>query len=66
MPGSARKKKGGERKDKKNARMREDIQQRRQSEGAESPDSDQPDVVKYKPGSKEDFNTHPENIYRSP
>jgi hypothetical protein len=46
--------------------MREDVQQRRQSEGAESPDSDQPDVVKYKPGSKEDFNTHPENIDRSP
>jgi len=61
MPGSDRKKKGGERKDKKNARMREDVQRRRETEGETGGSTDQPDIVKYKPGSREDRNMDPSN-----
>jgi hypothetical protein len=61
MPGSDRKKKGGERKDKKNARMREDVQQRRENEGEPGSETDQPDVVKFKPGSRKDQNQDPSN-----
>jgi hypothetical protein len=66
MPGSDRKKKDGERKDKKNARMREDVQRRHESEGKESTNSDQPDIVKYKPGSRKDQNMDSSNKQRSP
>jgi hypothetical protein len=61
MPGSDRKKKGGERKDKKNARMREDVQQRRENEGDLGQETDQADVVKYKTGSRKDQNQDPSN-----
>jgi hypothetical protein len=61
MPGSERKKKGGERKDKKNARMREDVQRRRENEGEAGPESDQPDIQSHKPGSRGDRNMDPSN-----
>jgi hypothetical protein len=56
MPHAERKKKGGERKDKKNARMREDVQARRESEAADRSGTDQPDIQNHKPGSANDAN----------
>ena len=61
MPGSDRKKKVGERKDKKNARMREDVQRRREQEQPAGPETDQPDVQTFKPGSRGDRNMDPSN-----
>jgi hypothetical protein len=48
-------KKGGERKDKKLERMREDIATRK-SEAAGHPTTDQPDIITYKSGSEGDNN----------
>lgn len=64
MPHANRKKKGGQRKDKKTARMREDIQRRRESKGPAGPETDQPDVVTYKPGSRGDRNQDPSQVQR--
>jgi len=59
-----RKKKGGQRKAKKTARMREDVQRRRESETPAGPETDQPDVVTYKPGSRGDRNQDPSQVHR--
>lgn len=59
MPRAKRKKKGGERKDKKNARMREDVQRRRENEDPKGPSSDQADIIDYKRGSRGDRNQDP-------
>lgn len=50
-------KKGGERKDKKNERMREDVAFRK-AHGHPRPTTDQKDIVDYKPGSAGDENRH--------
>ena len=50
-------KKGGERKDKKNERMREDVAVRK-SMAHPHPTTDQKDIVDYKPGSQGDDNRH--------
>ncbi len=49
-------KKGGERKDKKNERMREAVEQRHAEAGVPKPTHDQPDIVTYKQGSQADDN----------
>ena len=49
-------KKAGQRKDKKNARMREDIERRHQNAGPEKPETDQWDIQAFKPGSANDKN----------
>lgn len=49
-------KKAGQRKDKKNARMREDTERRHQNAGPERPDTDQWDIQTFKPGSANDKN----------
>ncbi|MFY9233945.1 MAG: hypothetical protein WAO58_05720 [Fimbriimonadaceae bacterium] len=54
MPGDNRKKKGGERKDKKNERMREAVQARHEAEGKPRPTSEQPDIQDHKPGQAGD------------
>lgn len=64
MSHADRKKKGGERKDKKNARMREDVQRRRENESPPGPETDKPDIQKHKPGSQGDRNMDPANIPR--
>jgi len=51
-------KKGGVRKDKKVARMREDLAWRKGFEKPEHPTNDQNDVITYKPGSQSDHNRH--------
>jgi len=53
-------KKGGERKDKKNQRMREDVAQRHAEAGEPGPSTDQPDIVTYKPGHQSDHNRQPQ------
>lgn len=54
-------KKGGQRKDKQNERMREDVANRKAHAEAPGPSTDQNDVVKYKSGSQGDSNrqSHP-------
>lgn len=64
MPHANRKKKDGQRKDKKNARMREDVQRRRENEVPAGPNTDQPDIVTYKPGSRGDRNQDPSQGHR--
>jgi hypothetical protein len=49
-----RKKKDGKDTGKKRKRMRADVARRRAAAGSEGRSSDQPDVVKYKPGSASD------------
>ena len=49
-------KKGGERKDKKNERMREDVHIRKLWAHDPKPQTDQGDVQTYKPGSSGDSN----------
>jgi hypothetical protein len=49
-------KKGGQRKDKKNERMREDVAQRKAEHQDDRPTTDQHDVVDYKSGSHSDAN----------
>jgi hypothetical protein len=49
-------KKGGQRKDKKNERMREDVGFRKAMQHDEKPSTDQHDVVDYKSGSHNDAN----------
>jgi hypothetical protein len=56
MSDKDRKKKQGERKDKKRERMRKAVQQRQARAGAVRPSSDQADLVRYKPGSLQDRN----------
>lgn len=55
---SHQRKKHGQRKDKKNERMREDIAFRKAKATEPSPNSDQGDVMSYKPGSASDSNRH--------
>ena len=50
-----KRKKGGERKDKKLERMREDIATRK-SEATGHPTTDQGDIMNYKPGAADDSN----------
>lgn len=52
-------KKGGQRKDKKNERMREDVAFRKAMAHPPKPTTDQGDVMDYKPGSPSDANRHP-------
>ncbi len=52
-------KKGGERKDKKNERMHEAIEVRKLNAHDPTPTTDQPDIVTYKPGSQGDHNRQP-------
>lgn len=52
-------KKGGERKDKKNERMREDVAFRHAMQRPPKPTTDQKDIQSYKPGSAGDDNRHP-------
>ena len=47
-------KKGGERKDKKNERMRESVTERKLSAGPKRPSTDQQDIQTFKPGSEGD------------
>lgn len=61
MPNSNRKKKDGQRKDKKNARMREDVQRRHENEGEPKPSTDQKDIQTFKPGSAGDRTVDPQN-----
>jgi hypothetical protein len=49
-------KKHGQRKDKKNERMREDVADRKATQHEPKPTTDQHDVVDYKPGSQRDAN----------
>lgn len=51
-------KKHGERKDKKNERMREDVALRKAHAQEPNPTSDQPDVMNFKPGGPSDSNRH--------
>ena len=51
-------KKGGERKDKKNQRMHEDVAQRADQAHEPRPTNDQPDIVTYKSGGPSDQNRH--------
>jgi hypothetical protein len=52
-----RKKKDGQRKDKKNARMRED-EAKRQANAEPHVSSDQKDIQTFKPGARNDRNRH--------
>lgn len=56
MSGDNRKKKGGERKDKKNARMRESVELRHDQQTKAPHHTDQVDIQTYKPGSRGDDN----------
>ena len=49
-------KKAGERKDKKNERMREEVAERKVA--PHEHETDKGDIVTYKPGSAGDFNRH--------
>lgn len=51
-------KKHGQRKVKKNERMRADVERRHENAAPERPTTDQWDVVPYKPGSGGDKNRH--------
>jgi hypothetical protein len=51
-----RKKKDGQRKDKKNERMREDVAQRKENAAPPRPTTDQKDLQTFKPGSRGDHN----------
>lgn len=51
-------KKGGERKDKKNERMREDVSIRKMWAHDPKPTTDQGDVQAFKPGAADDSNRH--------
>lgn len=51
-------KKGGQRKDKKNERMHEDVALRKANAQEERPSNDQNDIVDYKSGSANDANRH--------
>ncbi len=59
MSGDKQKKKHGERKDKKDQRMRENVAERKDHAGNPSPTTDQPDIQSHKPGSANDFNRRP-------
>lgn len=52
-------KKGGERKDKKNERMREDVAIRKIWAHEPKRQTDQGDIQAFKPGSAGDLNRHP-------
>jgi hypothetical protein len=52
-----RKKKGGKNKSKKNQAMRESVKERKIHAGPKRRSSDQPDVVKFKPGAADDRTT---------
>lgn len=54
MPKRERKKKDGERKDKKNQRMRAAVESRKRRAGSLRPSTDQADVQRFKPGSPSD------------
>lgn len=54
-----RKKKDGDRKDKKMARMREAVQESHEQGHKEPHRTDQKDIVHYKSGSQGDKNQHP-------
>lgn len=56
-----RKKKGGERKEKKTARMRSEVESRKEHAGAPRPSHDQPDIQSFKPGHASDRTTRPQN-----
>ena len=47
-------KKGGQRKDKKNERMREAVAERHENAGSPGPTTDQKDVQTFKPGAPSD------------
>ena len=66
MAHADRKKKGGERKEKKRARMREDVQRRLVNEQEPKPSSDQKDIVTFKPGSAKDRTVSPETRAQKP
>ena len=52
-------KKGGERKDKKVERMREDLAERKAKAKPARPTTDQKDIQTYKPGAADDKNREP-------
>lgn len=54
-------KKGGGRKDKKTARMREDLAERKERAGEPKPTNDQPDIQTFKPGHASDRTVRPQN-----
>lgn len=54
-----RKKKDGQRKDKKMERMREDVQARKEQGAAPRPTTDEKDIINYKSGSQGDRNQDP-------
>ena len=56
-----RKKKGGVRKDKKTARMRDDLAERKENAGEPKPTHDQVDIQTFKPGHASDRTTRPQN-----
>ena len=66
MAHADRKKKGGERKEKKTARMREDVQRRHENEQGPKPSTDQKDIMTFKPGSAKDRTTRPETRAQKP
>ncbi|MBC8065401.1 MAG: hypothetical protein H7Y17_11255 [Chlorobia bacterium] len=55
---SHERKKDGQRKDKKNERMREDVKERHEN-AAQKTSSDQPDIQAFKPGAPSDKNADP-------
>ena len=56
---SHERKKGGERKDKKNERMREDVSFRKSMAEPPRPTHDRADIIDYKQGGKDDTNRQP-------
>lgn len=52
-------KKGGQRKDKKNERMREAVAERHEQQAPDKPTHDQKDVQAFKPGAPSDRNADP-------
>jgi hypothetical protein len=66
MSDKDRKKKHGERKDKKRERMRKTVQERQARAGAPRPSGDQADLVRYKPGSPLDRNWQREQSAEPP
>lgn len=56
MSDKDRRKKQGERKDKKRERMRKAVQERQAHAGAPRASTDQADLVRYKPGAPHDRN----------
>ncbi len=59
MSGETRKKKHGERKGKKNERMRAAVEKRHEQAGPPSPTTDQNDIQEQKPGHAADTTVHP-------